>query len=88
MDTILVTGATGFLGSHLFPRLLEAGHQVRCLVREGSRAYALRALGVELVIGDITDPESVPRSLEGVHTVIHFVGIIKEVKGATYLQFP
>src|SRR4029450_1679184 len=56
---ILVTGATGYVGGRLVPRLLEAGYRVRCLIRDPSRtqgrAWVKR---VELVQGDVLDPQS------------------------------
>jgi uncharacterized protein YbjT (DUF2867 family) len=55
----LVTGATGYIGGRLVPRLLEAGFRVRCLVRDASRleGRAWRA-DVELIEGDVPQPES------------------------------
>jgi len=66
-----VTGATGFLGGHLARQLVTAGHQVRALVRSPESATALRALGVELHPGDITDRASLARPLDGVDGLFH-----------------
>ena len=81
---ILVTGGTGFVGSHLVPRLVESGYEVRCLVRSWAKAEALKACGVELVLGDVTNPKSLKQAMPGVETVIHLVAILRESKGATF----
>ena len=72
--TTLVTGATGFLGSHVARLLLERGEQVRVLVRPSSSSRLVDALpssGLERTTGDLRDPASLRRALEGVHTVYH-----------------
>jgi uncharacterized protein YbjT (DUF2867 family) len=56
-----VTGATGFLGGALARQLVEAGHHVVALVRSPEKADALRALGVSLAAGDITDADTCAR---------------------------
>ncbi len=67
----LVTGATGLIGSHLAEQLLVEGHRVRALVRPESDTGWLRTLGVERVVGDLTDPESLERAVRGVDVVHH-----------------
>ncbi|MBL8822674.1 MAG: NAD-dependent epimerase/dehydratase family protein [Planctomycetia bacterium] len=67
----LVTGATGLLGSHLAEQLIQAGHQVRALVRPGSETAFLRQIGVECSPGDLSDRESIHRAMQGVDTVYH-----------------
>ena len=67
----LVTGASGMLGSHLAERLVGAGRRVRALVRPTSDTSFLEPLGVELVRGDLTDPEACARAAEGVQHVYH-----------------
>lgn len=67
----LVTGATGFLGSHLCKRLVSDGHQVTALRRPTSKVSALAGLAVHFAVGDITDPEAVERAVEGQEAVIH-----------------
>jgi nucleoside-diphosphate-sugar epimerase len=74
MVRALVTGATGFIGSHLVERLLRDGVAVRCLVRSPRRAAALRALGAELVPGDVTDAMSLRAAVAGVDVVHHLAG--------------
>lgn len=72
---ILITGATGFLGHHLVPGLLEAGHQIRALVRPSSDTTFLEPLGVELhYANDITDLSAVTQACQGCTRVIHAAG--------------
>ena len=68
---LLVTGATGFLGSTLVPMLREAGHEVRLLVRSGAAVP-----DPETVKGDVRDPDSVARALAGVEGVYHLAGLV------------
>jgi len=68
---LLVTGATGFLGSTLVPMLREAGHEVRLLVRSGADVP-----DPEKVKGDVRDPDSVARALAGVEGVYHLAGLV------------
>lgn len=74
---ILLTGATGFVGSHMVEALQAAGHSVRCLVRSTKKARK-QGLWGELVEGDILRPETLPPALAGADKVIHLVGIILE----------
>lgn len=64
----LVTGATGFIGWHVAKKLLERGVAVRALVRPGSQ---VKELDVQTVTGDLRDPESLARAVEGCSTVFH-----------------
>jgi NADH dehydrogenase len=75
--TVLVTGATGFIGPHVVHALRAREVPVRALVRDRSRGSRLAAWGSELVEGDVTDPASLRAALAGVDTVIHLVAIIK-----------
>jgi NADH dehydrogenase len=81
---ILVTGGTGFVGSHIVRRLALEKIKTRCLVRKGSNVQRLKELSLELSYGDLTDKGSLKKALEGVETVIHLIGIIIERKGATF----
>src|ERR1035437_6138448 len=57
-DVCLVTGATGFIGGHLAERLVQEGHQVRCLVRATSDTSLLEKLDLEIAVGDLTRPRT------------------------------
>jgi len=67
----LVTGATGFVGSHVAGRVLSAGQSLRVLARPGSDVRALRGLDAERVEGDLRDTGSLERALQGVNRVFH-----------------
>lgn len=61
---VLVTGATGYVGGRLVPRLLEAGHRVRVLARDPGRLAGRPWLArVEVVRGDVLDPATLPAAL-------------------------
>ena len=68
---VLVTGATGFLGSRLTRRLLEEGYAVRALVRMRSDLRLLKNLGVEIAFGDLGDGPAVNASVSGIDIVVH-----------------
>jgi nucleoside-diphosphate-sugar epimerase len=70
-ETALVTGATGLLGSHLAERLTVQGFRVRALVRGGSRTDFLDTLGVEIVRGDLTDPDACRAAVADQALVFH-----------------
>lgn len=69
--TVLVTGATGFVGSHVAEQLRQRGNRVHALVRPGTDATLLEQWGVEVFRGDLTDPTSLCAALEGVGVVVH-----------------
>lgn len=77
---ILVTGATGKVGSRLAKRLAQRGDHVRALVRDLGRAADLQAAGIELVEGDLLLPESLVPALRGVDAVVHCAAFFR---GAT-----
>jgi uncharacterized protein YbjT (DUF2867 family) len=70
--TVLVTGGAGFIGRRLVPALAARGKPVRVLARE-----AVAVEGAEVVVGDVTRPETLPAALEGVDAVIHLVAILQ-----------
>ena len=74
---ILVTGGTGFVGPKIVHELRAEDRPVRCLVRDPDRAHALASWGCELAQGDVTDPESIGRAVEGCEVVVHLVAIIQ-----------
>ena len=67
----LVTGATGFLGSHVARALVERGEEIRVLVRASSDVRALEGLNAERVQGDLRDRASLERAMQGVQRVFH-----------------
>jgi uncharacterized protein YbjT (DUF2867 family) len=73
---VLITGSTGLLGGALLDVLLAGGHEVRCLVREGSSsASRLDLLPLELVRGDAGDARALSRALSGMDALLHVAGI-------------
>jgi len=77
---LLLTGATGSIGSQLLPLLLGRGDQVRCLVREPRRLGPLRT-DVQITLGDLgelSDPYRLRQALRGVETVIHLAATIRD----------
>ncbi len=70
---ILVTGATGFLGMHLVPKLLAQGHQVRTIGRTDPSAALT---GAEHIKGDLKNREAVRRALVGIEAVYHLAGLV------------
>jgi uncharacterized protein YbjT (DUF2867 family) len=78
---VLVTGGTGFVGSHLVPRLRNDGFEVRVLGRDTDGAPH----GVEVLAGSIADSEAVRRAVDGVDAVVHLVAIIVE-RGSQTLE--
>jgi nucleoside-diphosphate-sugar epimerase len=75
---VLVTGGSGFLGSHVVEQLAGAGQAVRALVRKTSDTSFLRSLAkVELVDGAVDDRASVERAMTGVTAVVHVAGLVK-----------
>jgi len=74
---VLVTGASGFLGSHVAGQLAHDGHSVRVLLRATSDRAFLRGLELEEALGDVRQPESLPAALAGVDAVVHAAGLVK-----------
>ncbi len=74
---LLLTGATGLVGSTVLRRLLVEGEQVRCLVRDPRRLGSQR-VRVQIALGDLTDPPSFRNALRGVHTVVHLAASIRD----------
>ena len=71
---ILVTGATGYIGGRLIPRLLELGYRVRCLVRDPVRLQGRSwQADVEIVAGDVLQPESLAPAMQGVSAAYYLV---------------
>jgi nucleoside-diphosphate-sugar epimerase len=82
----LVTGGTGFVGSHLIETLQRHGHRVRAIVRSATRAEALGLRGVEWLPGDLGDETALRRAVEGVDVVYHVAGLIAARSEADYFE--
>ncbi len=74
---LLLTGATGLVGSALLRRLVGEGEQVRCLVRDPRRLGAQR-VRVQIALGDLTEPQSFRNAMRGVRTVVHLAASIRD----------
>lgn len=82
----LVTGATGFVGSHAAEALAGAGHRLRCTVREGSDLRWLREVDAGTARADLRDGSAVERVLEGVDRVVHAAGVTRAASPGLYRQ--
>jgi len=74
---ILVTGATGKVGSRFVPRLIAKGHEVSILARDAAKASALAKFGAKVVIGDLYNTDTLPPAVEGIDTVIHLAALFR-----------
>ena len=83
---VLVTGGTGFVGSHVAELLLARGYAVTCLVRDPDRPAWLRGLNVDFVQGDCTEPASLDAAVRDVSSVIHLAGCTKARKAREYYR--
>ena len=78
-STVLVTGASGFIGSHLVRRCLRDGYRVKALVRKGNACIEpLRASGVEVVMGDVRDAGAVDLAVSGCDLVLHAAALTSD----------
>lgn len=82
----LVTGATGFVGSHLVDRLLARGHEVVALIRSPAKAQGLAERGVQLVRGDLGDLPALTAAAEGTDVIYHVAALTGAVDEAEFLQ--
>lgn len=93
MSTILVTGASGFVGRRMVPALLDAGHRVVAMVRTptsgevvSGRLRADQRANLELRTGDVTRPETLATAFAGVDGVLHLVAIPRDFRGGADLR--
>ena len=84
-QTIFLTGATGFIGSHLAEVLLHRGCEVRCLVRSGSSSAAMPR-GVVPVVGRVEDPAGYRDALSGCDAVFHLAGCVNALSRAALME--
>lgn len=86
MATVLVTGGTGFVGSHLVRRLVDLGYEVRVLTRRSKKPRTLPLVRCTIVEGDPLDPEVCRRATLGTDAVIHLIGILRESRSTSYRE--
>ena len=84
--TVAVTGATGFIGSHLVPRLAGAGWRVRILTRRLPTHPRFAEIPVEAVIGALDEPDSLARLVRGAAAVVHCAGLVKARNRAEFFR--
>lgn len=72
---IFITGGTGFIGRHVVNRALKSGHEPRCLVRDPHKAAGLSDRGIEIVPGDVLQPDSVRRGMKDCDCLIHLANV-------------
>ena len=82
----LVTGATGFVGSHVAATWSEAGHQVRYTKRATSDTRWLQGLDIEAAEWDVRDTEGLTRALRGIDTVVHVAGVTRARRRPDYFH--
>ena len=75
-QTVLVTGATGLAGANICKLLVERGDAVRALARQSADTAPLAELGVDVVTGDVTDPDAVLRAAAGTEAAIHCAALL------------
>jgi nucleoside-diphosphate-sugar epimerase len=87
-QSVLVTGGSGFIGSHLVRRLTERGCRVSCLVRATSRVEELRATGARLIVGDIADREGIARAIaaSNARVVFHLAGLVRALDAEAFMR--
>jgi nucleoside-diphosphate-sugar epimerase len=87
-QSVLVTGGSGFIGSHLVRRLTERGCQVSCLVRATSRVEELRATGARLIVCDIADRAGIARAIAAANArvVFHLAGLVLALDAEDFMR--
>jgi nucleoside-diphosphate-sugar epimerase len=75
LKTVLVTGATGFIGPHLVRLLSSQGYSVKCLARKTSNISELSKIAAKICYGDVTEFDTLPRALRGTDVVVHLAAV-------------
>jgi nucleoside-diphosphate-sugar epimerase len=83
---VLVTGGTGFIGSHLVERLVQEGHQVRCVAKDRLHSVYLESLGIELMLGDLNNGMDLEAILDGVECIYHLAGVTRARLNKDYYE--
>jgi nucleoside-diphosphate-sugar epimerase len=78
LSKILITGASGFIGSHVAEYFSDKGRAIKCLVKENSDIAFLRTHDIPITLGDITDEESIRKALNDCDSIIHIAGLSRD----------
>ena len=84
MNKVLVAGATGYLGQFVVKALRAKGYWVRALGRSAEKLAPVEEYADDLVVGEVTDPESLYGACDGIDVVFSSVGITRQKDGLTY----
>ncbi|MGQ9707350.1 MAG: NAD-dependent epimerase/dehydratase family protein [bacterium] len=86
MMRVLVTGANGFIGSHLCEYLLKKGYEVRGMIRKTSDRRWIEGLKIKLLFGDLNDAASIKEALKGVEAVFHTAAVVRAGKRSDFIR--
>lgn len=86
VETVLITGATGFVGSHVVEALAGPGQRIRALVRDPAKRAALENRGIEVIPGSLEDAESVRQAVDGVDVVVHLAAATRATSEAGFAR--